>query len=114
MNDEREMITEAYRDFNARRIDAVLARLRPDVLWSNGLKGEYVHGHAGVRAYWTRQWATLDPYVEPLKIERDASGRYVVEVHQVVRDLAGKLLSDAMVRHIYQIRDGLVERMDIE
>jgi hypothetical protein len=114
MTDERELLTQAYRDFNARRIDAVLALMYPDVVWPNGMEGGFVYGHEGVRAYWTRQWAIFDSQVEPVKIEQDPNGRWVVEVHQVVRDLAGKLLSDAMVRHIYQIRDGLVQRMDIE
>lgn len=114
MNDVQELLTQAYRDFNARRIDAVLARMHPDVVWPNGMAGGFVYGHEGVRDYWTRQWAIFDPQVEPVEIEQDPGGRWVVEVHQVVRDLAGKLLSDAMVRHIYQIRDGLVQRMDIE
>ena len=34
---EREVLTEAYRDFNARRIDAVLAHMQPDVYWPNGM-----------------------------------------------------------------------------
>jgi hypothetical protein len=36
-----------------------------------------------------------------------------VEVHQVVRDLDGNLLSDSTVQHVYSFRDGLVERMEI-
>ena len=114
MSHERELLTEAYRDFNARRLDAVLARMHPHVVWPNGMEGGCVYGHEGVRDYWTRQWSILDPSVEPLRIESDESGRYVVEVHQVVRDLAGVLLSDAIVRHAYRISDGLIERMDIE
>jgi hypothetical protein len=31
--DKKELIAGAYRDFNARRIDAVLARMQPDVDW---------------------------------------------------------------------------------
>lgn len=114
MSHERELLTEAYRDFNARRLDSVLARMHPHVIWPNGMEGGYVYGHEGVRDYWTRQWSILDPRVEPLQIESDESGRYLVEVHQVVRDLAGALLSDAIVRHAYRILDGLIERMDIE
>jgi hypothetical protein len=37
-----------------------------------------------------------------------------VEVHQVVRDLRGDVLSDGRVIHVYRLRDGLVARMDIE
>jgi hypothetical protein len=114
MSEERELLLGAYRDFNARRLDAVLARMHPDVVWPNGMEGGFVYGHEGVRAYWTRQWAILDPHVDPEEITTDARGRFVVDVHQVVCDLEGKLLSDVMVRHIYTIRDGLIDRMDIE
>jgi len=112
--DERELLTEAYRDFNARRIDAVLALMSPAVEWANGMEGGHVHGIDELRSYWTRQWSTLDPHVEPLKIERDPAGRFVVEVHQVVHDLNGSLLRDVIVHHAYSIRNRLIERMDIE
>lgn len=112
--DERELLTEAYRDFNLRRIDAVLARMHPAVEWANGMEGGHVYGVDAVRAYWTRQWSSIDPHVEPLRIEDRGDGRFVVEVHQVVRDLDGVLLRDTVVHHAYRIRDGLIERMDIE
>jgi hypothetical protein len=112
--DERELIEGAYRDFNARRIDAVLARMHPNVDWPNGMEGGRVYGHDEVRAYWTRQWSLIDPHVAPLSIEPDETGRTVVEVHQVVRDLEGKVVVDQIVHHAYKIRDGLIERMDIE
>lgn len=111
---ERELLAQAYRDFNARRIDAVLEQLHADVEWANGMEGGHVHGVDEVRAYWTRQWKTIDPHVEPMRMERDGAGRLVVEVHQTVRDLNGKLLLDTVVHHAYQIRDGRIERMDIE
>lgn len=111
---EEELLLQAYRDFNARRIDAVLKRMHPAVEWANGMEGGHVHGVDEVRAYWTRQWSMIDPHVEPQRIERDHAGRYVFEVHQTVRDLNGNLLLDKMVRHVYRIRGGLIERMDIE
>lgn len=114
MTDEHELLTGAYRDFNARRLEGVLARMHPDVEWPNGMEGGFVHGHDGVRAYWTRQWGMMDPHVEPLKIEPDDKGRFVVEVHQVVHDLNGNLLLDTIVHHAYRVCDGLIERMDIE
>ena len=51
--DDRELLAGAYRDFNARRLDAVLARLHPDVTWANGMEGGHVRGVEAVRAYWT-------------------------------------------------------------
>ena len=114
MSDEFEMLRGAYRDFNARRLDAVLARMQPDVVWPNGMEGGFVYGHEGVRDYWTRQWAVLDPHVEPLEITPDPRGRFVVTVHQVVHDREGNLLVDQVVHHAYEIHDFLIARMDIE
>src|SRR5579863_5878040 len=68
--DERELLIGAYRDFNERLIDEVLARMHPDVLWANGMEGGHVHGREAVRAYWTRQWTVIDPHVEPLAISQ--------------------------------------------
>ena len=61
MADQVELLTEAYRAFNAREIDAVLATMHHDVDWPNGMEGGRVHGHEGVRDYWMRQWAIYQP-----------------------------------------------------
>lgn len=114
MKVESGLLTAAYAAFNRRDIDAVLALMRPDVDWPNGMEGGRVHGHDGVRAYWKRQWAILDPHVDPIGMAADEAGNIVVDVHQVARDLSGKVLVDQMVRHVYTIRQGLIERMDIE
>ena len=108
-----ELIRKAYAAFNARDIDGALATMKPDVEWPNGMEGGIVHGHDGVRAYWTRQWGMLNPHVEPKAFDIDGSGRFVVSVHQVVRDLSGKLLMDRMVDHVYTLEDGLIRSMDI-
>lgn len=113
MLEDRELLRAAYADFNARRIDEVLARLHPNVEWANGMEGGHELGREAVRSYWTRQWGILDPKVEPLGIEPDATGRLVVLVHQVVRDKKGVLLLDRNVRHAYRIEEGLILRMDI-
>jgi hypothetical protein len=113
MTSNEELITAVYRSFNARDIDAVLARMHPDVDWPNGMEGGRVRGHNDVRAYWQRQWTMVDPRVDPMHIEDDKTGRTVVDVHQVVRDLSGKILLDRMVQHVYFVQDGLITRMDI-
>jgi hypothetical protein len=113
MNTEEMLITRAYQAFNARDIDAVLAVLSPDVVWANRMEGGYVYGHAALQAYWTAQWQVIDPHVEPLSITPQADGKIHVTVHQLVRDKAGALLVDQNVVHVYQIENGLVQRMDI-
>jgi CHASE3 domain sensor protein len=34
-------------------------------------------------------------------------------VHQIVRDRTGKVLSDQVVKYVYEMQDGLVRRMEI-
>ena len=108
-----DLLKAAYAAFNKRDIDAVLVLMRSDVDWPNGMEGGRVHGHDEVRAYWLRQWGSIDPHVEPVSIEEDEAGNTVVDVHQVVRDLSRKVLMDRMLQHVYSIREGLIERMDI-
>jgi len=107
------LLQRAYAAFNARDIDSALATMRSDVVWPNGMEGGTVHGHEGVRAYWSRQWGMVDPHVFPVSFTEDESGRITVDVHQVVRDLSGKVLLDRMVNHVYTLRDGLIQSMDI-
>jgi hypothetical protein len=109
-----ELLIAAYEAFNKRDLESALATMRADVDWPNGMEGGEVHGHDGVREYWTRQWGLIDPHVEPRGFHLDEAGRMVVEVHQLVKDLAGNILVDQMVRHIYTIEHGLIRRMDIE
>ncbi len=113
MSAEIEILKRVYERFNARDMEAVLAALDPDVVWANGMDGGYVYGRDGVRAYWTRQWAMIDPHVEPAGFSAGPGGEITVEVHQVVHDLDGKKLIDQMVGHIFHFKNGLVGRFDI-
>jgi hypothetical protein len=108
-----ELLATLYANFNARAIDAVLAKLDPAVDWANGMEGGREHGCDAVRAYWQRQWAMIDPNVVPVRFTIDEAGRTVVDVHQVIRDMAGEILADQMVQHVYVIRGGLVQSMEI-
>jgi len=107
------LLERAYAAFNARDLEAALAVMHPDVDWPNGMEGGRVSGHAGIRAYWTRQWGSIDPTVEPTRFTATNDGRVAVEVHQVVRDLAGNILKDAMVQHVYAFDGGLIKSMEI-
>jgi 5-methylcytosine-specific restriction endonuclease McrA len=49
-----------------------------------------------------------------LQVTQRDDGTTAVEVHQIVRDLQGKVLLDETVRHIFHIDKGLVTRFDIE
>lgn len=110
---ETNLLKRAYAAFNARDIDGALSTMKTGVVRPNGMEGGTVHGHEGVRAYWTRQWGMIDPHVDPVSFDTDASGRIVVAVHQVVRDLSGKVVADRMVRHVYTLNGGLIQGMEI-
>ena len=113
MPDEVELLKRVYDRFNARDMETVLAALHEDVMWANGMEGGHVHGRDGVRRYWTRQWAMVDPHVEPVEFSSGPQGEVIVEVHQVVRDLNGNLLADRLVGHVFRFESGFVKRFDI-
>ncbi len=99
-----------YDAHGRRDVEAALAMLAPDVEWPNVADGTVLHGHDEVRAYWTAQFAAIDPSVTPTSIEVEGDTA-VVGVHQVVRTLDGELLREGDVVHTYTFADGLVQRM---
>jgi ketosteroid isomerase-like protein len=111
--DRSELIRTTYAAFNARDIDRVLATLGPDVEWPNGWEGGVVQGCAAVRDYWTRQWAAIDPRVDPISMDWLAPDIVRVMVHKVVRTRDGNLLSETNVEHTYTFSGGLIQKMEI-
>lgn len=109
-----ELIHQAYAAFNARDIPTVLQTLHPQVRWARAWEGDYATGHAEVQAYWQRQWQEVNPQVNPTSIQERADGRLEVTVQQLVKDLQGQVLFDGLVKHLYTVREGLLQQMDIE
>lgn len=110
---EHDLLRAAYAAFNARDIDAALATMSPGVAWPKAFKGGFARGHQEVRVYWTEQWSEIDPHVEPVSFHPEGVGRILVDVHQVVRDLAGAVLGDSHVGHRFTIEDGLIRAMEV-
>ncbi|MDZ7962602.1 MAG: nuclear transport factor 2 family protein [Aulosira sp. DedQUE10] len=108
-----ELLRAAYAAFNARDIDAALALMTPDVAWPKAFKGGFVRGAEEVRAYWTEQWSEINPHVEPVSFYSEEAGRILVDVHQVVRDLAGAVLADEHVGHRFTLEHGLIQDMEV-
>jgi hypothetical protein len=102
-----------YAAFNARDIDAALQGLQPDVDWPDAIDGRRLRSHAEIREYWTRQFETIHPHVDPEGFSEDEQGRTVVDVHQVARNRDGDVIVDQHVQHVYTLRGGLVARMEI-
>jgi ketosteroid isomerase-like protein len=110
---EIELLQRMYAAFNRRDIESVLAAMQDNVDWPNGMEGGRVLGKTAVRDYWRRQFEVLDPNVEPKNFTKEADGRIAIDVHQVVHDRSGKLVVDQMIQHEYEIRDGLIQSMEI-
>jgi hypothetical protein len=108
-----DLLRQAYAAFNAHDIDGALALMHPDVDWPNGMEGGRERGHAKVRAYWERQFAMVDSRADPEAFEELSDGRMSVTVHIHGRNRDGDVAWDDRVRHVYELRDGLVARMDI-
>jgi len=112
-NQEIQLLRAAYAAFNARDIGAALALMTSDVTWPKAFKGGFVQGHEEIRAYWTEQWSEIDPHVEPIAFYPQSASQVMVDVHQVVRDLAGSVLADEHVGHLFTIDNGLMRAMEV-
>ena len=108
-----ELLRAAYAAFNARDIGAALALMTPDVAWPRAFKGGFVRGPEAVRAYWTEQWSEIDPHVEPTAFHPEDDGRILVDVRQVVRDMAGVVVADEHVGHRFRIDHDLIQMMEV-
>lgn len=107
------LIAQAYSAFNQRNIAGALALMSDSVSWPRASEGGRAIGKEEIRAYWSRQWKEFDPHVDPLEVLDQGTGRIHVRVHQLVRSLAGDVLSESEVWHVYTIANGLIERMDL-
>ncbi len=110
---EIELLRAAYTAFNARDIDAALALMTADVVWPRAFKGGFVCGPEEVRAYWREQWSEISGHVEPISFYLEEDGCILVDVHQVVRDLAGAVLADQHVGHRFTFKHGLIQAMEV-
>ncbi len=110
---EIELLRAAYTAFNARDVDAVLTLMTPDVHWPKAFKGGFARGPEEVRAYWTEQWSEINPHVEPVAFHPEDAGQVLVEVHQVVCNLAGAVLADEYMGHRFTIEHGLIQAMEV-
>ena len=107
------VIRELYDAHGRRDIEHALGHLTEDVSWPDVAGGTTLHGHDEVRRYWTEQFATIDPHVEPRQVDIEGDTARV-RVHQVVRDLDGNLLHDGTVVHVFTFAADRVREMRVE
>lgn len=113
MSVNQQFLQHLYDAFNKREIETIISSMHPDVKWANGLEGGFVYGRDAVRQYWTNQFQDIQVELEPLTFETDESNRNVVTVHQIIKDVQGKLLADVTIHQIFTIDDGLISLYEI-
>ena len=113
MADTQTIIKQAYSAFNKRDIDGALALMTQEVSWPKASEGGKIIGKEEIRAYWTRQWVEFDPHVEPLSMTEGDGGKIRVRVHQLVKSLQGKVLSDSQVIHVFTMNGSLIAAMNL-
>lgn len=113
-SDLKRLIEAAYNGFNSRDIDSVLPLMHQNIHWPKAFEGGYVIGQEAIREYWTRQWSEINPIVKPQTITEREDGSVEVLVHQLVKDLDGNTLFDDTVKHVYEVQNQLLLKMDIE
>jgi ketosteroid isomerase-like protein len=111
--EKQDLLRQSYAAFNARHVDAAMAKMHPDVDWPDMIEGRRIIGRDAVRRYWLAQFEAIDPHVEPLAFTAQGADVVAAEIHQVVRTKQGEVVSDQMLEHIYTFRDGLVAAMDV-
>src|SRR5437764_15247630 len=70
--DPEQQLRRLYAAFNSRDVGSLLAATTEDVDWPNAWEGGRLRGRREVEDYWRRQWAQIDPTVEPLSISARA------------------------------------------
>jgi hypothetical protein len=111
--DKESLLTRIYEAFNRRDVNSVLSTMHPEIDWPNGWEGGRVLGRDAVGSYWTRQWAAINPIVVPIGFQHEADGRVLVRVNQVIKDLAGRLLMEGDVVHVYSFEEDKIKAMHI-
>ena len=114
MDDAQALLHGVYDAYNRRDYGVFLPLLTPDVDWPDLIEGGRLIGREAVRAYWARNDKLITVDIAVVSIAPLSDGRFVAEVNQIVRNLAGQVWSDSCVRHLFTLRDGLVAKLDVE
>ena len=106
-------LERAYRLFNERRIDDLLAMMIEDVRWPDVAHGIVLEGKAAIRQYWESQFVVAAPHVVPTEFV-EVDDDLVAVIDQRIFDLSGNLLMEpAVVFHRYFFTAGLISRMTV-
>lgn len=113
MDTGESLIRRAYSAFNRHDADAAVSTMRPEVDWSDG-EGHMLHGPEAICAHWAEQWKQADIALEPERFVPVSSEEIAVDVRMTVRPREGGAASERKLRNVFVIREGGIERMEIQ
>ena len=112
-NERIELLRRAYRLFNDRQIEPLLAMMSEDVEWPDVARGTVLHGKDAIRRYWEAQFASADPRVSPTRFI-EAGDELIAVIDQRVFDLGGNALAPpTVVFHRYSFAGDRIRRMRV-
>jgi ketosteroid isomerase-like protein len=106
-----QLLARAYAAYNRQDLDGLLALVSDDVDWPDG--SHRLRGRAAVTAYWTQQWTRVRTHDRPVRFTHRPDGTVTVRISQVVRSLAGEVVSTGSFDHVHRIEDSRIVRLDI-
>jgi predicted dinucleotide-binding enzyme len=89
----------------------LLELLTDDVNWPNG--DTRLIGKAAVRQYWLRQFTETRTHDEPVRFIDLSPDKIAVHIDQTVENRHGRVLSRGAFRYSFDIRAGLISRLDV-
>lgn len=115
MTSAEARIMALYDAFNGRDFDDFFDRLAPDADWPNDMDNTRLVGKDAIRAYILHDTASLRAAYTPLCVRALSEDRVAVIVQQVITSTHdGSVWSKTRARHVFQLKDGLVSRLDAE
>lgn len=115
MTDAEARVLKLYSAFNGPDYDVVLDLLAEDIDWPDEASGARLSSKTAVRASMLEHAATHRAEYAPIAVQEHGDGRVTVLAQRVSLDaIDGSLRSNTRVRHVFQLREGLIVRMDAE
>ena len=113
MTDAEASVLKLYSAFNSQDFDLFFDLLAEDINWPHETDGGRLSGRAAVRAYVLKDTAAIQAEYAPIQVQDLGDGRVTVLAQKVIFSAVdGSLWSNKRVRHVFQIHEGLVVRMD--
>ncbi len=85
-----------------------------DVEWPDQLEGTLLRGGQAIVEYWERLAKVHRHAYEPKHFDLTAPDRVVVSLIRTVHSQSGEVISQGLIHHVYDFRNGRVCKMQIK